>query len=185
MRSLATLACALALTCIGTLTTHAQDTTDTNPDIVKEGKERGKGKRGKRGRRLARLFKKLDANNDGVLTTEELGKRAQRAARLDLNKDGSITKEEAKAAMQAMREKLRAMTPEERQALRQERVQKRMEKLQQKDTNGDGQLSAEEAPRLVKRFDKNGDGVVTQAEIAEQVRKKRGARGKRFQGRAE
>ena len=47
---------------------------------------------------LDKKFAKLDTNQDGQLTMDELkGKRGGVAKRADINKDGVITKEEARA----------------------------------------------------------------------------------------
>lgn len=194
-RSLTTPLLTFALTLCSAGALLAQPATDGDAAMISErdddGARKGKhrGKRGRGAKHMKRLFGKLDVNQDGVLTAEELGERAQRAARFDTNGDGSITKDEVRATVQAQREKLRAMTPEERQAFREarkaERAERRAERWKQKDTDGDGRLSAAEAPRAVERFDTNGDGFVTQDEIAAVKKQKRGQRMERKEGRKE
>lgn len=72
---------------------------------------KGKGRRGfmKRG---AKMFKRLDVDNSGTLTANEIAKAPPRAARFlskaDLNKDGVITKLEMRSAMRTMMKKRRA-----------------------------------------------------------------------------
>ena len=72
---------------------------------------KGKGRRGfmKRG---VRMFKRLDADNSGTLTANEIAKAPPRAARFlgkaDLNKDGVITKLEMRSAMRTMMKHRRA-----------------------------------------------------------------------------
>lgn len=59
-------------------------------------------------------FGKMDANEDGVITTEEheasiqqmIEKRSEHFTKMDADGDGSVTKEEAKAARESMREKM-------------------------------------------------------------------------------
>ncbi|MEM7164604.1 MAG: hypothetical protein AAF581_04030 [Planctomycetota bacterium] len=176
------LAATVALTLATALPASAQSDADTQKGRtgVNQDDKGQQHRRGKRiGKRIARMFKKLDSDGNGILSPAELGDRGKRASRFDSNGDGSITKDEVRATIRAKIEELRSMTPEERQAFRQERRQQRAAKLQEKDTNGDGQWSEDEAPRLVKRFDQNGDGVVTRAEIVEQRKhRKGGKRGK-------
>lgn len=60
------------------------------------------------------MFEKMDANEDGVITTEEheasiqqmIEKRSEHFTKMDADGDGSVTKEEAKAARESMREKM-------------------------------------------------------------------------------
>ena len=78
---------------------------------------------------LDKKFAKLDTNQDGQLTMDELkGKRGGVAKRADINKDGVITKEEARAHLS-------------------DNVDKYMQK---KDLNGDGFVDKDERKRKVK-----------------------------------
>ena len=50
------------------------------------------------------MFTRMDANNDGKLTKDELrGPLADRFSEIDTNKDGSISKEELMAAPRPQR----------------------------------------------------------------------------------
>lgn len=70
----------------------------TVPAMAESGHE--KGDRG------AKMFEKLDADKDGVISEAEfLAKSKERFAAMDGNSDGKVTQEEAKAAHEKMREK--------------------------------------------------------------------------------
>ena len=59
-----------------------------------------------KGDRGAKMFEKLDADKDGVISEAEfLAKSKERFAEMDADKNGSVTQEEAKAAHEKMREK--------------------------------------------------------------------------------
>jgi len=104
-----------------------------------------------------RLFNRLDANHDGVVTREEVTNAPmKRFDRLDANHDGKATAEEIDAAIM-------------------KRLQKRVVKMRYRllgrlDANGDGVVSREEAQAkkmaLFERADLNGDGKVDKAEAA-------------------
>jgi len=140
--------------------------------VIATAHDRGNGERG--GPRDGRggpvvMFEKLDANGDGSITMEEVqGAGAARFAEADANGDGQLSAEEMAAASEGRRA--------ERMA---DRIAKRIEKH---DANGDGTLSLEEATaaaqgsrleEMFERFDADGDGNVTKAEL-EQAMEKRG-----------
>ena len=64
------------------------------------------------------LFKRMDTDGDGVITTEEheaalsksQEKRRQHFAGMDINGDGSLTKEEAQQAKEAFKERRKNAT---------------------------------------------------------------------------
>lgn len=104
-------------------------------------------------------FAAIDADGDGKVTRAELDAfRAARAAEVDANGDGLLSAEELRAA-DLKRAEARAT----------ERVERL---IAAHDTNGDGQLSAAElalppAPQgLFDRVDADGDGAITEDEIA-------------------
>jgi Ca2+-binding EF-hand superfamily protein len=138
-------------------------------------------------------FAKLDRNNDGRITPDELSsprrdkpmsdKRAQfaeqRFEKLDANHDGVVTLNEYVAAAIAKFKELDAagngrVTPEEianspRAHERAERVAEHIAK--HLDQNGDGLVSKDEflaaARQRFARMDKNGDGFITADEIGQ------------------
>jgi Ca2+-binding EF-hand superfamily protein len=94
-------------------------------------------------------FEELDANKDGAVSQAELlQKRGEHFDKADANKDGKLTKEE-------------------RQAMHEARKQERFAKH---DANKDGKLTKDELGKMPehfqKRVDANGDGAITQAELA-------------------
>ena len=110
---------------------------------------------------MGRLFNRLDANHDGVVTREEAaGAPMPRFDRMDAKADGKVTAEEIDAAIT-------------------KRLQKRVIRMRYKllgrlDANGDGIVGRDEfqAKRMAmfKRADLNGDGKVDKAE-AQALRK--------------
>lgn len=89
-------------------------------------------------------MKRLDINNDGVISRDEWKGRPEAFDKIDNNGDGSLTREELGDAAR-------------RQAGR----------LNEMDTNNDGKISRDEwkgAPNRFDRLDANGDGVITKEE---------------------
>jgi len=104
-----------------------------------------------------KMFKEMDANNDGVVTKKEFDAFHNKMFKeMDANGDGKITREE----MEAMHKKMAGQT--------QERFKQRFDEA---DANHDGALSKEEAqkmPMVAQHFDEidaNHDGKVTMDEI--------------------
>lgn len=94
------------------------------------------------------LFEKVDANKDGVVTSQEVESSAKEFfAKLDTNKDGKVTPEERKAAHEAGKKH------------HEQRAEERFEAL---DKNDNGALDREEVARMPDHFfgrldtDKNG-----------------------------
>jgi Ca2+-binding EF-hand superfamily protein len=90
------------------------------------------------GRPLERLFQRMDANGDGVVTADEAQAFEQRLfARLDANHDGVLTLDEftaRRAGRQAATD--RPQNPE----------RSRSRRIAAADTNGDGRVTADELP---------------------------------------
>jgi len=115
-----------------------------------------------RSAREAEMFQRLDTNQDGVLTKDELqAKGAKRVAqsfdKLDRDKDGMVTQDEMREARTT------------RMAEMKEHAEERFKAA---DKNADGSLSKEEAtagmPRAAKRFDtldQNKDGQLSPDEL--------------------
>ncbi|HEY8460235.1 MAG TPA: hypothetical protein VIM99_07640 [Blastocatellia bacterium] len=90
-------------------------------------------------------MKRLDINNDGVISRDEWKGKPEVFARIDKDGDGSPTREEFGDAAR-------------RQAGR----------LKQMDANNDGKISRDEwkgAPKRFDRLDADGDGAITKEEL--------------------
>ena len=113
------------------------------------------------------LWNKLDTNQDGKITREEMNADVSTLfASVDANKDGKVTQDEASQFFAAKREEIKA---------------KHAARLQAADTNKDGKWSKEELSDMPERrfakLDIDSDGAVTQAELDTQ----RAARKARFE----
>ena len=116
-----------------------------------------------------RLFNKLDANDDGVVTREEeAAMAARRFQKLDADGDGSITAEELKSKHRC---KKRSWWQQgKRRKCHHGHGGKRHGRLIERlDANGDGMLSAEEfavkGAQMFERADVDGNGRVTREEM--------------------
>jgi EF hand len=114
--------------------------------------DRGKGRREMHGhgdgmRGIYRLIETFDANGDGSVTQEEIiTARQNRLSEFDANKDGSLDLSEYQALwLDAMHERM-------------------VDQFQAHDDDGDGLVTIEEFnenfANLVKRRDRNGDGML-------------------------
>jgi len=111
----------------------------------------GTSRRG--GRLLNTAVEKIDRDNDGKITQDEIdASRRERFGKLDANQDGSLTLEEFQALA------------------RHDRMRDRLaDRFQTMDNNGDSVLTSEEfmAPisDIVNKRDRDGDGALTRDEI--------------------
>jgi Ca2+-binding EF-hand superfamily protein len=120
-----------------------------------------------------RMFNRMDANGDGVITKKEFEDyNSKRFDELDTNHDGKVSH----AEMEAAREKARKKFGEQLRG----RFNRRFDAA---DANHDGALNRDEAqqmPWIAQRFDEfdaNHDGKVTRDEIREYMKKMQGSRG--------
>lgn len=117
----------------------------------------------------SRMFDRMDADGDGVVTQAELDtQRKQMFTKLDANGDGMISAEE-REKMQQRADKFR------------ERMQARAgAATDAADTDGDGNISLDEfmsAPHpMVDAADSNGDGQITKEEFSAGVSALRSAK---------
>jgi Ca2+-binding EF-hand superfamily protein len=101
------------------------------------------------------FWNKLDTNQDGKITRDELKADVSTLfSAVDTNKDGKVTQEEASQYFAAKHAEMKA---------------KFADKLKESDKNKDGKWSKDELSQLSQRrfskLDTNSDGVVTQAEL--------------------
>jgi Ca2+-binding EF-hand superfamily protein len=106
-----------------------------------------------------RKFDKVDKNQDGVLTGNEINKKYEA---FDANKDGKIDKAEYEAGTKAELEKWTAAKKEEAAKKAEQRIEAHFNKA---DKNKDGILSGTEIKK--KKFDIDSDGKVGLPEFKE------------------
>ncbi|MDX3926579.1 MAG: EF-hand domain-containing protein [Shinella sp.] len=140
----------------------------------------GKGRQN-REQRAERMLKRLDADNDGKVSQEELLQRASATfQRLDTDGNGEVNKEELKAKRAEFREARRAFreikatgadVTEAREKLRESGVGMLpgARRFDRTDADKNGAISKTEmetaASDMFKRMDKDGDGFVTKADF--------------------
>jgi hypothetical protein len=137
----------------------------------------GRGARPRGGFSADRIMR-LDADEDGKVTEEELPERFQRILqRADANDDGAIDREEAEKLAAAM-ERLQRERPEGRPG-GPPRPEEIVERVMRFDRNDDGKVTEDEMPepmreRLLDRADANGDGAVDKEELEKMAEELRG-----------
>ena len=139
------------------------------------------GQRPDRGSRVGQdpLMAILDADHDGELSATEIENAAAALKKLDKNEDGKLTRDELRPPRGRGARGDRAGRGGPAGADIVERIMSR-------DENGDGKVSKDEMPermqRILERADSNNDGAIDQAEaesFAERMRQRDGRRGKR------
>ena len=127
------------------------------------------------------LFKALDGDGDGTLSSEELAAATAALKKLDRDGDGQLSPRELMAAAGPGGRPQPGAGGQPGFG-----VEQVLERWKGFDKNGDGKLSADEAPPMLKerfeRVDANGDGVADQDELrqaaqfaAGQIRRRAGA----------
>jgi Ca2+-binding EF-hand superfamily protein len=123
------------------------------------------------------IMDKLDTNDDGVLSTEEIGKskkNGQKILEADTNEDGTVTLDEL---LSDISKNMGNMPPMMQQPDASGIAKHILDEL---DTNGDGVLSSDEISKGGKRAqrilgaDADGDGTVTMDELVSDISKKQG-----------
>jgi Ca2+-binding EF-hand superfamily protein len=157
----------------------AIDTADARPH---KGKNWGKGHKGKGGEeRAERMLKRLDANNDGKVSQDEMLQRASETfQRFDTDKNGEVTKAEVDARHEAFRDarkafrEVKATDGEAREAARKTLSEARFDRMggrmfERADADKNGTLTKVEmetaAAAMFKQRDRNGDGFITADEM--------------------
>jgi Ca2+-binding EF-hand superfamily protein len=103
------------------------------------------GPRQRGGSNVEKRMKRLDINNDGVISRDEWKGKPEAFDRIDKDGDDSLTREEFGNAPRP-----------------------RAGRLKQMDANNDGKISREEwkgAPKRFDRLDADGDGAITKEEL--------------------
>lgn len=121
-------------------------------------------------KRIIRLIKKADLNGDGLISQAELSKQiARTVAFLDANGDGAVSSGEIanqKALVKAENKRLKASSGQKLMKLP-KGVAKHFERF---DVNGDGKLTAAElnavAAKMFSRRDRNKDGYLSRDDFA-------------------
>ena len=156
----------------------AEDSSEAQGGAKPQGRAEAQGGPGGRGRPdAAQSFQRLDKNQDGKLTRDELPERiADRIMAADTDGDGAVTQAELEAAGARMGGR-RGPNAQGRQG-RQGRPDP-AQMFAHLDKNQDGKLTKDELPeRMAERLmaaDTNGDGAITKAEF-EAAREKMGGR---------
>lgn len=154
-------------------------------DTADAGQPKGKGKN--REERAERMLKRLDANNDGKVSQDEMLAGATKTfERFDADKNGEVTKAEVDAKREAFRDARKAFREvkasdgearqEARKALREARIDRMGSRMfDRADADKNGTLTKAEmetaAATMFKSRDANGDGFITADEIGKRNKK--------------
>lgn len=159
----------------------ALDTADARP-------MKGKGHHGKGGdQRAERMLKRLDTNNDGKVSQQEmLAGATQIFERFDADKNGEVAKAEVDAKREAFRDARKAFREVKttdgeakqaaREALRDARIDRMGARMfERADADKNGTLTKAEmetaANAMFKQRDSNGDGFITTDEVGKRHKK--------------
>jgi|GEM_PF-1087053 len=139
--------------------------------------------------RGARMFERVDANNDGKITKAESSQAADaRFSKMDANDDGVVTQEEAKARHASRRDarsEKREKRGDKRRTRKGNRRDRKAGQFAKLDTNSDGKITRTEAKsseaRRFARLDTNNDGAITLEEMKAARKNRRGNRNRNKQ----
>lgn len=116
-------------------------------------------------------MKTMDANGDGKVTATEHADAAKKMfTKMDADKDGRVTAAEMDAAHPVMKQnKGDLATARTSDKMREGKMMSSSEKIAKLDTNGDGQLTAEEhaagSKKMFSKMDSDSDGTLTAQEL--------------------
>lgn len=115
------------------------------------------------------ILEVLDLNQDGTLDAGELAQASKSLLKLDKNGDGKLSPDEYRPARPEGPRPVAAAAPEARPQAKPDRPKRPRPLLDTAlDADGDEVISAAElaqAPALLKKLDKNGDGKLTRDEL--------------------
>ena len=141
------------------------------------------------------IIKALDADRDGVISSDEIDNAVAVLKTLDKNRDGKLTRDELRPQRRHHREGGKDRThrgKESRSGDRGPRSRDVVGRIMGHDENGDGKVTEDEMPqrmrRLLDRADTNNDGAIDEDEakaIAEHKRRHRRRDGRGPDRRAE
>ncbi len=194
-----TLIASVGAIALAVLTTSAMAQPPGGPDGGPGQRFRGPGGPGQRPGGpgfVPPLMNALDADDDGILSSEEIENAAAALKKLDTNGDGQLTSDELRPAggpggpggPRAHGGSRSQGGPGDRPRAGQRRPSRSgdmVERIMGLDKDGDGQVSKEEVPpamqRMFQRIDTNGDGTISRAEV-EAMAERAGSRGGRSGG---
>lgn len=117
----------------------------TSISVLAQDSQGQPGPRQRGGANAEKRMKRLDINNDGVISRDEWKGKPEAFDRIDKDGDGSLTREEFGNAPRPQAGRLKQM-----------------------DANNDGKISRDEwkgAPKRFDRIDADGDGAITREEL--------------------
>jgi Ca2+-binding EF-hand superfamily protein len=168
------LAAGLGATALGACAAETTDAPTNQTAAALSANEPAKGDHAFKGRGPDALFARWDKDGDGKVALADLPEKMKtHLAQADANQDGVLTRDELAQAHQTMRAEREKQLDGDGTVSEEERAQARgrhhAERFARADQNHDGSLSADEVPaprwEHIQVADANGDGKVTAAEL--------------------